>query len=361
MVVVGMLDGGYRKASSGQERDEFTNESRFTRVLSPHNVHSLRSLAHRWVNFTSHPCSPLFSKPAFVSVDIIDYEDSELCFRPYNGTTFRCFYVAADYHGVEFRILVSVQPDRTAHIMKVQPATTGFAEAELEFAEQAIRDTWSALLCVGLKSLKSEAVAAAYVLDDACDRHWSASLSLRGLKPEGAVHNYTRCGDVQIDGNQKTSQHFPIQTILASKLLDASDHQHMQVATKVTRLLDNTIRNSEDCLLRTKLQAQDVLALFACNPADLQIMLALGVDGIVGILVGDDSLGPNRGHIEYIGVHSDFRRQAVATMMMNDFQLRNPNSALSVAVHDRNQASAAFFEQQNFGRSQQYQLWTRDI
>lgn len=320
-----------------------------------------------------------------MSVHIIDCEDQQLCFRPHNGTAFRCFYVVSDYGDLdsgltEFRLLVSVQPDRTAHVMKMSALASDIGGTKTELGERlSASQVWASLLKLAFKALRSEPVAAAYVLDDEFDPAWTAALPLGGLVLEGWVDHFRRPSTFADSGQLLNANPLGIRSIKAATVLDSFDlqndaergdaqdgllehgHAEPDLTTSVVQLLRHTIRFSEDCLLRTKLCAEDVLALFACNPGDLHLLLASGTDGLVGMLVGDASQGANRGHIEYLGVHSEFRRQSVATLLVDSFQSRVPSSALSVAVHGRNQASVCFFQQQNFSRSEQYQLWTRDI
>lgn len=267
------------------------------------------------------------------------------------------------------RILVCEQPDRTAHIMKVPESAIAIGEVMAKFTSEAVTALWASLLNKAFAHLASnrlpnEQVTAAYVMDDESDPEWTDSVLKQGFTYEGDVHYFRRA---VVDQPTVKRQGKDLNVPKGNAAFEVCQPpgglngitKHSTAA--IIQLLENTIHTSDDCLLRTKLQAADVLALFACNPNELQILLADGPNGLSGILVADASSGPNEGHIEYLGVHSECRRQAVATMLMEEFQSLIADSALSVAVHDRNLASVSFFLRHNFVRSEQYQLCTRDI
>lgn len=313
-------------------------------------------------------------KPAEVSVHIIDCENPQLCFLPNNGVTFRCFYVVTKHDLADMRILVCEQPDRTAHIMKLPESAMAIGEVKSGLTSEAVTALWGSLLNKAFAHLASHKlpneqvpaayVTAAYVMDDEGDPEWTDAVLKQGFTYEGDVHYFRRSVANQLTGRRQGKVRNEPKRNAAFEVCQPDgglNGMAKDSTAAVIQLLENTIHTSDDCLLRTKLQAADVLALFACNPNELQILLAAGSNGLSGILVADASSGPNEGHIEYLGVHSECRRQAVATMLMEEFQSLIADSALSVAVHDRNLASVSFFLRHNFVRSEQYQLWTRDI
>lgn len=298
-------------------------------------------------------------------MNIIDCEDLELRFRPYHGTAFRCFYVQTETDPVQLRILVSVQPDRTAHLM---PVSVTEAADNTPASQQDLITGWESVLQVAFTQLNQDPAKVAYVLDDQNHPPWSAALKNQGLTTAGYVHQLKRPRPL----NRKPTSDvlhldrsiYRIQQCRSSDVLEVlhrSANSNENIAAKLISLLQNTMSTSEDCMLRTQLNAEDVLTLFACNPNELQMLLAYERDDLVGVLVADSEPGPNRGHIEYVGVHSDCRRKCLATFLLREFQQLIADSALSVAVHSENAPSVSFFRRHNFKRSEQYLLWTRDI
>ncbi|MEP3481992.1 MAG: GNAT family N-acetyltransferase [Fuerstiella sp.] len=305
---------------------------------------------------------------------IINCQDRELRFCSDGRNTFRSFYVVTeggDFEAIGFqcRILVTLQPDRTVQIMKAIAAEASQPSAASERNHKVQSAEWSRLLAAAFQELKDETVLATYVLDDESDEHWTAALEASQLTQQGTIYQFQRSNSLVSESNQRAQHGLLVQSFCANFLArsnvqisaDNDDTTAAVLAEQVIRLLEDTIPNSDDCLLPSKVQPKDVLTLFACNPGPLTVLLVTGKHGATGILVGDESDGPNRGHIEYLGVHSDHRRQSVGSILVEEFQARIPNSDLSVAVHAGNTASSFFFQTHNFCRSQQYRLWTRDM
>ena len=327
-----------------------------------------------------------------MSAYIIDCHDPELLFQAANGTRFRCFYVAqgdaASPQTSQHRIIVCVQPDQTAHLIKVDSPTT---ETDRSSSYQPstrsncgiLKTTWASLLSLAWEELQNEPVAAVYVLDDDCDAEWSAALHEHQFVLDGAIQLFRRPpseSQQPLEAQQLTTPQRRVDWIKAARLFGTDElfpkikfgepqQQHVSqdtdyqssIVAQLHLLLSDTLRNSQDFLPRQNVRPEEFLAMFACSPNDLSILLVSGTAGVLGVLVGDDSHGPNRGHIEYVGVHSSARRQSIATMLAHQFQARITDSALSSAIHVRNEPSLCFFLKQNFSRSEQYRLWTRDI
>lgn len=309
-----------------------------------------------------------------MSPHIIDCEDRELHFCPDGVNSFRSFYVVPNGDESkpiisERQILVSVQPDRTVQIINASTEESRF-EALTDSVNREVQTTnWLDLIEAAFQELKHETVTATYALDDESDASWTAALAAGRFTQKGTIHQFQR--PAATVGEVKPSNHHRIQIecfkaetmqVLQSRLpSEKIGPSRGSKAEDIIRLLEDTVRNSDDCPLRSQVKAEDVLALFSRNPRRPQVLLATGKDGAAGILVGDDSDGPNRGHIEYLGVHSEYRRQSVGSLLVNEFQAMMPESGLSVAIHDQNTASVFFFQTLNFCRSQQYRLWTRDM
>lgn len=285
-------------------------------------------------------------------VEIIDCHDPELCFDSANGSRFRCFYATTRCHEQDFQLFVSEQPDRTVQIIKLNPPSSSVTHGDSQLELEA----WKELLQAAWNDLKTLPVTVAYVLEEDSDGRWCKALANFSFKQQGIVKSLASTPSPSRWDESSANNNIQIETMAAAIFQgDQKDR------SGVISLLRNTIQFSDDCLLKTRLVSEDILALFALNPGDLRITLARSGNFIAGILVGDESNGPNRGHIEYLGVHSDYRRHSIASKLISSFRHQIAPSAMTVAVHEQNQASLAFFQVHNFEEVARYQLWTKDF
>lgn len=229
-------------------------------------------------------------------------------------------------------------------------------------------DLWASMLDFALGSLEVQSLKAAYVMDDESDPAWSLALQQSGFRSDGivdrlgrpAIHETTLLNHGPPESRVND---FPwaIERQAASTFAGGDNPQIARTRKAIVNLIRDTIRHGRDGSLRKQVEASDVLDLFVFNPGHLEFLVAMEDSTPIGILVGDISEGPNRGHIEYLGVHSEHRRQGIAGELLNQYADALNGEGVSVAVHRSNQASQAFFLSQNFGRSEQYQLLIRDI
>lgn len=300
-----------------------------------------------------------------MSVRIIDCHDPELTFHPRNGRPFRCFYVCPDDGGQTGRLFVTVQPDRTAQVVKLEPQPSNTPELKqlIQISSRPSAD-WSKLILAACECLETEPVTAVYSLLQNSDDDWRNALATAGFEAQGRVQTLSSKLSADRTNHRRLAGGHRIVTLSASafrSMQNGGDGTYDDLTQQVVELLNNTIQHSEDCLLRTQLEAENVLALFAYNPGALKILLAKSRSVLTGLLVVNDSPGPNCGHIEYVGVHSDHRRQCVASSLLSEFQSRFFGAELTVAVHESNAASLAYFRSMGFGITGHYLLWTMNL